>query len=230
MKDYGLVKAAYSWPGNGFPICAGRAVVGPDVHRAGITCVMLTVPGAAVLAVPAWSFWDEYHHAALFFAGLLLLSASLSLLARLSSSNPGFIPSQNAYFSIGPLSAKPLSDISPSNQKFLDIQVNGALLRLKFCRTCHILRPPRVSHCGKCNACVEKFDHHCPWVANCIGKRNYPLFLVFVFVLIVMEAYMWLVCLLHFLAVYEEEGTVAEAVKKEVAEIVLGVYSLGVSQ
>ncbi|CAH1962060.1 unnamed protein product [Acanthoscelides obtectus] len=47
------------------------------------------------------------------------------------------------------------------------------------CHLCDIwVTGRRTKHCGYCNKCVAGFDHHCKWLNQCVGSRNYAPFVM----------------------------------------------------
>lgn len=70
---------------------------------------------------------------------------------------------------------------------------------LKYCHTCLIWRPERSKHCRECDACCQKFDHHCPWTGNCIGLRNYVHFVRFICMVTLYGIYIVAWSVLYFL-------------------------------
>lgn len=50
---------------------------------------------------------------------------------------------------------------------------------LQTCDSCAGFKAPRAHHCRKCERCVLKMDHHCPWINNCVGHFNHGHFTAF---------------------------------------------------
>lgn len=40
-------------------------------------------------------------------------------------------------------------------------------------------KPERAHHCKACKMCVLKYDHHCPWINQCVGLGNERYFILF---------------------------------------------------
>lgn len=51
--------------------------------------------------------------------------------------------------------------------------------RFRVCRTCFAWKPDRCHHCSRCDKCILKMDHHCPWFPICIGFKNQRFFIQF---------------------------------------------------
>ncbi|XP_063000694.1 palmitoyltransferase ZDHHC12 isoform X2 [Elgaria multicarinata webbii] len=65
-----------------------------------------------------------------------------------------------------------------SEEQQVMISQQDSTLRLRRCGYC-MLKPMRAKHCQACQHCVRRYDHHCPWIENCVGERNHALFLVY---------------------------------------------------
>lgn len=70
------------------------------------------------------------------------------------------------------------------------IQVTRSAAQQRTCKRCSVIKPPRCHHCSVCEQCVMRMDHHCPWLSNCVGLRNYRFFLSFLFYVVVATAYL----------------------------------------
>ena len=58
-----------------------------------------------------------------------------------------------------------------------------------FCPFCLIRKNYKNTHCLICQKCIDEFDHHCFWVGNCIGKKNYTFFFIFLIFVIFNTIY-----------------------------------------
>lgn len=58
--------------------------------------------------------------------------------------------------------------------------------RLRRCGYCFLQQPMRAKHCQTCKHCVRRFDHHCPWIDNCVGERNHRWFILYLAVQLVV--------------------------------------------
>ncbi|KAG8048111.1 hypothetical protein GUJ93_ZPchr0008g14102 [Zizania palustris] len=193
-----------AWKGSNIFFLGGRLIFGPDVRSLILTVCLIVIPVILFAAVVSEQLAHEYHNqiggwvasVAIIFTAYIIV-----LLLLTSGRDPGIVP-RNAH----PPEPEDIGESSnlsewPGGQHgstslplTKDVLVNGVLVKVKYCHTCMLYRPPRCSHCSICNNCVERFDHHCPWVGQCIGKRNYRFFFMFVSSTTILCIYVFTFC------------------------------------
>ncbi|PPD74918.1 hypothetical protein GOBAR_DD28156 [Gossypium barbadense] len=180
-----------AWQGNNKFCCGGRILLGPDASSLFLTSFLIGCPSIAFCIKMSVNVKEDdslnFH---ILIGGLILTVLDLSFLFLTSSGDPGIIPRNSKASEPSSEESKkspqgPPWDwaINKTNLKIPKVKdvvlKNGQTVKVKFCETCLLYRSPRASHCSICNNCVQKFDHHCPWVGQCIGLRNYPFFICF---------------------------------------------------
>ncbi|XP_075080097.1 putative protein S-acyltransferase 6 [Nicotiana tabacum] len=152
------VRLYHVWPGNNVFFLKGLLICGPDPRGLLLTIVSISLS--------SWVF-------AVYVARDISKHSSIKVLANLimvSVIDPGIIPRNNE---------SPATESTGNGRiRSKRVAINEVEMKLKYCRICNIHRPPRSCHCVICDNCVEKFDHHCPWIGQCIGLRNYRLYVL----------------------------------------------------
>ncbi|KAK9117628.1 hypothetical protein Sjap_016575 [Stephania japonica] len=221
------------WKGSNVFLLQGRLIFGPDARSLLLTIFLIAVPVAIFCIFVARKLMDDFSH----HLGILIMVIAvaftlydLALLFLTSGRDPGIIP-RNAH----PPELEGFDGILETGNgqtpqirlpRIKDVVVNGISVKIKYCDTCMLYRPPRCSHCSICNNCVQRFDHHCPWVGQCIGLRNYRFFFMFVFSTTLLCLYVFGFCWVYIrrIMVYEHT-TIWKAMARTPASIVLIIYT-----
>jgi hypothetical protein len=142
-------------------------------------------------------------------------SRRLLALACTFFSDPGLIPPRQLRAAAGQEYVYTVASISDSDAVFANLGSKAYIDPYSsqprpICSTCQIPKPPRSSHCSTCEACVSEFDHHCPFVGNCIGGRNKRYFVAYVVLTGICSAYLFAtsiaVCVISYMSSERQEG------------------------
>eukprot|EP00177_Eucheuma_denticulatum_P006432 GFKZ01011732.1.p1 GENE.GFKZ01011732.1~~GFKZ01011732.1.p1 ORF type:complete len:373 (-),score=32.43 GFKZ01011732.1:786-1811(-) len=160
--------------------CHGLCMTGPDYRGTILTLLIALTVLAAELAV-AFPFLFRNHPMVaipLLVAQIVSFTITIWSAYLAATTDPGIIPRATS---------TPASYAAAPAVRERRLIYHGRPILVKYCDTCRIWRPPRTSHCATCNNCVRRFDHHCPWLGNDIGLRNYRSYFTFVSVATIAE-------------------------------------------
>ncbi|KAL2347076.1 hypothetical protein Fmac_001076 [Flemingia macrophylla] len=229
-----LVRTYRAWKGNNEFCLGGRFIFGPDGKSIVLTIFLILAPVSVFSAFVARKLLDDFPHHWGYAILVILIVLTMFVLITLvltSGRDPGIVP-RNAHPPL--LSDESDGSANINNEqtpqlhfpRSKEVIVNGVSVKIKYCDTCMLYRPPRCSHCSICDNCVERFDHHCPWVGQCIGLRNYRFYYMFVFSATLLCVYIHGFCWVYIKRIMDsEEISIWKAMIKTPASIALIIYS-----
>ncbi|XP_008785852.2 protein S-acyltransferase 8-like [Phoenix dactylifera] len=229
-----MAKRVYQvWKGNNVFIFRGRLIFGPDARSLFITISLIVVPVVIFCVFVGRHLLHKFHPYNAGYAVLVVAIAFtihiLLLLLVTSARDPGIVPRAShppeEEFSYDTSEVGGRHTPSLQFPRIKEVMVHGKAVKVKYCDTCMVYRPPRCSHCSICNNCVERFDHHCPWVGQCIGQRNYRYFFFFVSSSTLLCIYVFAMSALYIKFLMDNDyPTVWKAIKKSPASLILMIY------
>lgn len=154
--------------------CAGVCIMGPRHDNGYAVCSWFSILMPCVLYFVLCSryLWNNVSPLMpLVTAFCLVLTLALMLLT--TCTDPGILPRASLQRAMPELVPRVQAAAGMGSSPLSEEHIQEGY---RWCPTCQVVRPPRASHCRDCDNCVLRFDHHCPFVNNCIGQRNYVYF------------------------------------------------------
>ncbi|XP_052898720.1 palmitoyltransferase app isoform X2 [Anopheles moucheti] len=207
--------------------CDGYLMTAPNSGVFYFTVILITATSGLFFVFDC-PFLAQRITPAIPIIGGILFIFTLSSLFRTAFSDPGIIPraSQDEAAYIEKQIEVPNSLNSPTYRpppRTKEVFVKGQTVKLKYCFTCKIFRPPRASHCSLCDNCVDRFDHHCPWVGNCVGKRNYRFFYMFIVSLAFLAVFIFSCTTTHIVMLLKEDTQFIDVVKRTPSSVIIAI-------
>ena len=212
----------------------GRVLLAPSSGF--IIVPLVLILGPFLIGTPLQIGGGSVHP--LFYAQGILAALGIGALFASHCTEPGILEKQ------------PAREPQPSRYEL----INGTQVESKWCKTCHLHRRPRASHCARCDGmreenthtplpaleppppypyhsprstvCVDQFDHHCHITGTCVGRRNVRPFLLFVVFTLAADGAAW-ACAVDYLFYHSADARAVDGPERIALGVVLMWTTLG---